>query len=140
MEPVLIPAFLEPLLAAMPQLSEKPRLGFTTRNQAWNPGFNVCNSTVAMGLQFACSKTVYAPVDPANNGDTITTFTATKALTEVGAGIGSLFGPEGTLIGAVVGSQLGLGANISWVSSTHSLYFGPNSGICAGTSRWWNWL
>ena len=32
-------------------------------------GFNVCNSTAAMGLQFACSKTVYAPVDPANNGD-----------------------------------------------------------------------
>ena len=69
MEPVLIPAFPEPLLAAMPQLSEKPRLGFTTRNPPWNPGFNVCNSTAAMGLQFACSKTVYAPVDPANNAD-----------------------------------------------------------------------
>jgi hypothetical protein len=47
----------------MPQLSEKPRLGFTTRNQAWNPGFNVCNSTAAMGLQFACSKTVSDPVE-----------------------------------------------------------------------------
>jgi len=51
----------------MPQLSEKPRLGFTTRNQAWNPGFNVCNSTAALGLQFACSKTVSDPVESPKN-------------------------------------------------------------------------
>jgi len=67
MKPDIIPAFPEPLLAAMPQLSEKPRLGFTTRNQAWNPGFNVCNSTAALGLQFACSKTVSDPVESPNN-------------------------------------------------------------------------
>jgi hypothetical protein len=52
----------------MPQLSGKPRLGFTNRNQAWNPGFNDCNSTAAMGLQFACSKTVSDPVESPNNG------------------------------------------------------------------------
>jgi len=52
----------------MPQLSEKPRLGFSTRNQAWNPGFNVCNSTAAIGLQFACSETVSDPVESLTNG------------------------------------------------------------------------
>jgi hypothetical protein len=67
MKPDIIPAFPEPRLASMPQLSKKPRLGFTTSNQAWNLGFNVCNSTAAMGLQFACSKTVSDPVESPNN-------------------------------------------------------------------------
>jgi RHS repeat-associated protein len=46
-----IPAFPESLLAAMPQLSEKPRLGFATKKTTWNPGPNVCNFTVTLGLQ-----------------------------------------------------------------------------------------
>jgi hypothetical protein len=45
------PAFYEPPLAAMPQLSEKPCQGFATRKTAWNPGSNVCNSTVAIGMR-----------------------------------------------------------------------------------------
>jgi RHS repeat-associated protein len=35
----------------MPQLSEKPRLGFATKKTAWNPGPNVCNFTVTLGLR-----------------------------------------------------------------------------------------
>jgi hypothetical protein len=33
-----IPALSQPPLAAMPQLSEKPHLGFATKKTAWNPG------------------------------------------------------------------------------------------------------
>src|ERR1035438_8380384 len=46
-----IPALSQPPLAAMPQLSEKPHLGFATKKSAWNPGQNVCNFTVTLGLQ-----------------------------------------------------------------------------------------
>jgi RHS repeat-associated protein len=35
----------------MPQLSEKPRLGFATKKTTWNPGPNVCNFTVTLGLR-----------------------------------------------------------------------------------------
>jgi hypothetical protein len=59
-----------------------------------------------------------------SGSSSIVTFTATKALTELGAFIGTLFGPKGTLIGAVAGSQVGAGGNISYVSSTNSLYIG----------------
>ena len=60
-------AFPEPLLAAMPQLREKPHLGFRSKNPAWHPGFNVCNSTAVLGLQFRCSETVSGPVVAPNN-------------------------------------------------------------------------
>jgi len=43
--------FYEPQLAAMLQLGEKPRQGFATWKTAWKPSPNVCNSTVAIGLQ-----------------------------------------------------------------------------------------
>jgi RHS repeat-associated protein len=46
----------QPPLAAMPQLSEKPRLGFATKKTAWNPGPNVCNFTVTLGLQVVVSE------------------------------------------------------------------------------------
>jgi len=46
-----IPVLCEPPLAAMPQLSEKPHLGFATKKTAWNPAPNVCNFTVTLGLQ-----------------------------------------------------------------------------------------
>jgi RHS repeat-associated protein len=46
----------QPPLAAMPQLSEKPRLGFATKKSAWNPGPNVCNFTVTLGLQVVVSE------------------------------------------------------------------------------------
>ena len=45
------PAFYEQPLAAMPQLSEKPRQGFATKKTTWKPASNVCNSTVAIGLR-----------------------------------------------------------------------------------------
>ena len=59
-----------------------------------------------------------------SGSSSIVTLTATKALTEVGAFIGSAFGPEGTLAGAVIGSQFGAGGNISYVNATHSAYIG----------------
>ena len=46
----------QPPLAAMPQLSEKPRLGFAPKKTAWNPGPNVCNFTVTLGLQVVVSE------------------------------------------------------------------------------------
>jgi RHS repeat-associated protein len=46
-------AFPEPLLAAMPQLREKPRLGFSSKNPALHQVREVCNSTTALGLQAA---------------------------------------------------------------------------------------
>jgi RHS repeat-associated protein len=44
-------AIPEPLLAAMPQLREKPRLGFSSKNLALHQVHEVCNSTTALGLQ-----------------------------------------------------------------------------------------
>jgi len=38
-------------LAAKPQLSEKPRLGFETKKTAGKPGPSVCNFTVTLGLR-----------------------------------------------------------------------------------------
>ena len=51
MESTQIQALYEPPLAAMPQLSEKPRQGFETKKTAWNPGPSVYNSTAAIGLR-----------------------------------------------------------------------------------------
>ena len=59
-----------------------------------------------------------------NAGGTIWTGTVTKPLTEVGAYIGTLFGPEAMLPGAAVGSMFGAGVTASFVPSTRSLYFG----------------
>jgi len=46
-------AFSESLLAAMPQLREKPRLGFSSKNPALHQVHEVCNSTTALGLRAA---------------------------------------------------------------------------------------
>jgi RHS repeat-associated protein len=51
MNPAPGSVFYEPQLAAMLQLGEKPRQGFATWKTAWKPSPNVCNSTVAIGLQ-----------------------------------------------------------------------------------------
>jgi len=53
MEPAQSQAFSEPLLAAMPQLREKPHLGVPSSNPALHLGHEVCNSTTALGLQAA---------------------------------------------------------------------------------------
>jgi len=53
MQSALSQAFSEPLLAAMPQLSEKPHLGVPSSNPALYLGHEVCNSTTALGLQAA---------------------------------------------------------------------------------------
>ena len=45
------PALSQPPLAAMPQLSEKPRLGFETKKTAGKPGPSVCNFIVTLGLR-----------------------------------------------------------------------------------------
>jgi RHS repeat-associated protein len=51
MYPALSARIPDGLLAAMPQLREKPHQGVPSKNPAWNPGPNVCNSTVAIGLR-----------------------------------------------------------------------------------------
>jgi RHS repeat-associated protein len=51
MESTQTQALYEPHPTAMPQLREKPRQGFETRKTAWNPGPNVCNFTVTLGLR-----------------------------------------------------------------------------------------
>src|ERR1700692_150084 len=51
MQPALSMSITQPPVPAMGQLSEKPRLGFTSKNAAWNPGPNVCNSTVLLGFE-----------------------------------------------------------------------------------------
>ena len=44
------PAFPEPLLAALPQLSEKLRQGFASKNRAWHPGKIASKFMVSLGL------------------------------------------------------------------------------------------
>jgi len=53
MQPASSAAFPEPLLAAMPQLREKPRLGFSSKNPALHQVHEVCNSTTALGFRAA---------------------------------------------------------------------------------------
>jgi RHS repeat-associated protein len=53
MEPAQSQAFSESLLAAMPQLREKPHLGVPSSNPALYLGHEVCNSTTALGLRAA---------------------------------------------------------------------------------------
>jgi RHS repeat-associated protein len=53
MQSALSQAFSEPLLAAMPQLSEKPHLGVPSSNPAPYLGHEVSKSTTALGLRAA---------------------------------------------------------------------------------------
>jgi hypothetical protein len=57
-------------------------------------------------------------------GASIVTGNYTLPLTEVGAAIGSLIGPEGTLPGALLGSMFGAGVTRSYVPATKSFYIG----------------
>ncbi len=68
MQPAFSTPFPEPLPAAMPQLSEKPRLGVRSWNPAPHPGQFVCNSRTAIGLQFGWSGIVSGTVVAPNNG------------------------------------------------------------------------
>src|SRR5665213_3158844 len=52
-EPTLSQVFSGSLLAAMPQLNEKPRLGVPSKNPAPHQGHEVCNSTAAIGFRAA---------------------------------------------------------------------------------------
>ena len=45
------PVLSQPPLAAMPQLSEKPRMGFATKKTTGKPESSVCKFTVTLGLQ-----------------------------------------------------------------------------------------
>jgi RHS repeat-associated protein len=53
MESAQIPALHEPPLAAMPQLREKPHLGFSSKNPALHQVHEACNSTTALGFRAA---------------------------------------------------------------------------------------
>ena len=69
MQPAFSTPFPEPLPAAMPQLSEKPRHGVRSWNPAPHPGQFVCNSRTAIGLQFGWSGIVSGTVVAPNNGE-----------------------------------------------------------------------
>jgi len=68
MQPAFSTPFPEPLPAAMPQLSEKPRHGVQSWNPAPHPGQFVCNSRTAIGLQFGWSGIVSGTVVAPSNG------------------------------------------------------------------------
>jgi RHS repeat-associated protein len=51
MQSAEVQALSESLLAATPQLSEKPRLGFESKKTTGKPGSSVCNFTVTLGLR-----------------------------------------------------------------------------------------
>jgi hypothetical protein len=70
MEPSQSQVPCEPLLAAMPQLKEKPCLGVRSSDPALHPGQFVCNSRTAIGLQFGWSGIVSGPVVAPSNGQT----------------------------------------------------------------------
>jgi hypothetical protein len=74
MQPAFSTPFPEPLPAAMPPLSGKPRHGVPSWNPALHPGQFFCNSRTAIGLQFRCSETVSGPVVAPNNGNPNNTY------------------------------------------------------------------
>lgn len=55
MQPALSTPITQPPVSAWGELSEKPRLGFTSKKTAWHPAPSVCNSTTALGLRSGCA-------------------------------------------------------------------------------------
>jgi len=53
MQPALSTPFAQSPIPAWGELSEKPRLGFTSKNPALHLGQSVCNSTTALGFEAA---------------------------------------------------------------------------------------
>jgi hypothetical protein len=111
MEPSQSQVLCEPLLAALPQLKEKPCLGVRTWNPALRPGQFVGNSRTAMGLRFRCSGTVSDPVEaPSNAAPWYKNTCVTNAL-EAGAlsvGIDSIgLIPEAGGIARIIGHGAG---------------------------------
>ena len=53
MHPALSTPFAQPPIPVIGQLSEKPRLGFTSKNPALHLRQSVCNSTTALGFEAA---------------------------------------------------------------------------------------
>ena len=53
MQPALSTPFAQPPIPAWGKLSEKPRLGFTSKNPALHLRQSVCNSTTALGFEAA---------------------------------------------------------------------------------------
>lgn len=82
------------------------------------------NSTARPVQQKSPLKTGTKTCSSSSNGGAIWTGTYTFPLTGVGALMGSLAGPEGTLPGALIGSMFGVGPTASFVPSTHSVYAG----------------
>jgi hypothetical protein len=72
MEPSQSQVLPEPLLAAMPQLKEKPCQGVRTWNPALHPGQFIGNSRTAIGLRFGCLETASDPVVAPSNAFGVT--------------------------------------------------------------------
>ena len=80
-----------------------------------------------------------APATPTSHGPSIVSLTYTWQLSDLGADIGGLFGPEGVLPGALLGSMTGVGINVSYVPSTESVYVGPVFSAGLGVSAGEGW-
>jgi hypothetical protein len=131
MQPAFSTPFPEPLLAAKPQLSEKLRLGVQSWNPAWYPGFNVCNSTAVLGLQFRCSEIVSGPVVAPNNGTKQPTSPVVKLICQQQAkGVQAKYNAAAT--SDHQGNVLGTASGVGLFGMMLKQAFG---GIALGT--WW---
>jgi hypothetical protein len=63
------------------------------------------------------------PTNCPKPGSSIVNLTGTYQLGGLGALAGGLFGPIGATAGYLIGSEFGIGADISYVPANNSLYF-----------------
>ncbi len=138
MEPSQSQVLSEPLLAAKPQLKEKPCLGVRTSNPAPHPGHFICNSRTAIGLRFGCSGTASDPVEAPSNakrpdqkscGGIIATGVIQTGLDALGGVPGEAF-VSLTAKGALAGSQVLAG----YASTTIFIVGGSKTGIALGAT------
>lgn len=155
MQPAFSTPFPEPLPAAMPQLSEKPRHGVRSWNPAPHPGHFLCNSRTAIGLQFGRSGNVSGTVVAPNNGtqnkklqcaeEALKNNGVALALDAASLGVDA-FGPEAQY--AKLGIGLGLSTAATINSAVHQDMTGAGLGMAsylkaptelAATSAGWGW-
>ena len=107
MQPAFSTPFPEPLPAAMPQLSEKPRHGVRSWNPAPHPGHFLCNSRTAIGLQFGRSGNASGTVVAPNSGATTCTGPATVSAVGTGPHQAPYTGHTGSLYPPIAGGGMG---------------------------------
>jgi hypothetical protein len=108
-----------------PRFRRKPRRLRRNGPRAFFPGFR----QMYLG---DCARRVSSneppqtkPTNCPKGSSSIITGTGTFQLGGLGALVGGLFGPDGAVIGYAIGSEFGVGADVSYVPSGNNLYFGP---------------